>query len=134
MCMGNVHSCIGPLLGVAGRTLVIFGSSRILLNISDGCYTDCPYGYKFDAYGIETCRCQTLSPECPALEHCSRKCAHGYKQSKKGCPKCRCYKCPDISDCTKSCSYGYLTNKHGCHVCKCLGKYRKCRSISDNLF
>ena len=82
------------------------------------CQRWCPYGYRQDANGCDTCRCQ----QCKPMHSCTKSCLYGYQIGRHGCLKCKCSKCPPLTDCKKSCTHGFEINDRGCEICKCQGK------------
>ncbi|VDI06136.1 Hypothetical predicted protein, partial [Mytilus galloprovincialis] len=81
------------------------------------CTTQCPYGYKFDDNGCQTCECL---PACPKAICPSRQCKHGFKYDATGCQTCNCrsVSCP-ARLCPWSCPEGYKLGKDGCQTCDC---------------
>lgn len=84
------------------------------------CENRCPFGYKRDRNGCETCKCNTKRHTCPTMM-CMKMCPYGTFEDTNNCPTCVCKPkpiCPLLS-CDNFCPSGREVDSNGCDTCTC---------------
>ncbi|XP_062506576.1 uncharacterized protein LOC134183127 [Corticium candelabrum] len=77
------------------------------------CSESCPYGYKKDKWGCDTCQCMDKHfAQCPAMT-CELTCTNGYQKDSDGCDTCQCKVTEKVRTCPPRCTYDFcMKNLH----------------------